>query len=164
MKRKTSRARIVVSLIILACLFGAAVWIAHHMYNKENVVAEDTNGNGQMNQWTYFDVRGHILRFEKDKDDNGVTDWRDFYTYDEGSKQPRMVRSEADMDYNGTFETTVYYNERQEFNRIERDNNDDGKVDAISIFKEPGRPPIKVKMDKDFDGEFEEIREREETY
>jgi hypothetical protein len=62
----------------------------------------DTTGNGQVNQWLFYDAEGHVIRAEYDQHARGRPDQWEFFT--PGSKEPF---------------------------KVERDTNGDGKADAV---------------------------------
>jgi hypothetical protein len=62
----------------------------------------DTTGNGQVNQWLFYDTDGQVIRAEHDQHAKGRPDQWEYFT--PGSKEPY---------------------------KVERDTNGDGKADTV---------------------------------
>ena len=102
--------------------------------SSKHTVTIDTNGDGLADRWAHFDGKNRLVRFEADQNLDGQIDWRDEYLSDESHGTVRIFRSQADLDRNGSLESIVYYDEQQTMSRLERDTNDDGKMDQVTSF------------------------------
>ena len=144
----------------LAILILAGVLLFVFMPQGARTLVDDTDNDGIPDLWVWADENGNMTRLEKDKNADGKVDWREFFGYDEGRRQEVRQRIEADMDYDGRFETTLRFDAKGQLQRLERDRNGDDKLDMILRYDDPAKPPSKTERDDDFDGEFEWQTER----
>jgi hypothetical protein len=157
MRAKVSKARFWGGLVALAGLLIVAVLLVQMKSAAPEVMATDRDGDGKPDEWTYLDKDGRIQAFEKDKDHDGRPDWRDIYAIDPKTNRQVISRNEADLDYDGLFETKAFYDDQGRLERVERDRNGDGKVDAISLYRNGEQRPYRIERDDDYDGAFEKI-------
>jgi hypothetical protein len=141
----------IVILVGLVIVLGAvAVWSAR----RERVSTEDANRDGRADSWLYYDAAGHPTKFEKDRNFDGKVDWRDIEVWDAAKSKARVVRTEVDSDFNGTFDTVITYNADGQMVKLERDANNDGRADIVSTYDQPNKPP-KIMVDRNGTGQFE---------
>jgi hypothetical protein len=160
-KPQTSRQTksIIVLIVLLVILAAVAIWNVR----RERIATEDANGDGRPDSWLYYDPYGRPLLYEKDRNYDGKIDWRDTFVWDEAKKKPRIAKTDVDADYNGTFDTHIFYRADMQMDRLERDANNDGRIDIVSIYDLPNKPPLRVEIDQDGDGQFETVKLRVES-
>ena len=159
-KPQTSRQTksIILLIVLLVVLAAVAAWNAR----RERIATEDANGDGRPDSWLRYDPSGRPTLFEKDRNFDGKVDWRDIFVWDEAKKKPRISKTEVDADYSGTFDTYITYRADMQIERLERDTNNDGRIDVVSIYDQPNKPPLRVEIDRDGDGRFETVKPRVE--
>lgn len=150
-----------VSVAILAALVIAGLAIYFMDSDQTDTLVDDTDNDGKPDLWAWSDENGHMIRLERDKSHDGVADWRELFVYDQAAGKEVIVRVEADLDADGTFETTVQF-EAGRMRKMERDRNQDGKVDMILHYDDPNKSPAKTLKDEDYDGTFEFTSERDQ--
>ena len=113
----------------------------------ETVQRFDTNADGQIDQWEYYEADA-LTRLEKDRDyDQRVDHWvtyrdgkavqAEFDTNGSGTADQRefydaegaLQRVTSDEDGDGTFEQQLFYGPGAQLERLEKDANGDGNPD-----------------------------------
>jgi hypothetical protein len=161
----------------------AAVWLMALCLpvNAAEVVQRfDTNGDGQIDQWEYYEA-DVLTRLEKDRDyDERVDHW---VTYQDG----KAVRAEFDTNGSGKADQHEFYDadgalqlvtsdedgdgnpdqwqtyEQGTVARIEYDQNGDGRPDQWEHFKPGSDEPYKVESDTTGDGKVDTMWEEVES-
>jgi len=157
----SSKRKIITGILLAALLIGLGV-LGLTSLQKTTVITADQNNDGKIDSWSYFSYFGRLKRFEKDRNHDGLVDWRDFYVFDPKQNKEIISQTMADLDFNQTFESTIYYNDQGVIFRFARDTNGDGQIDIVSLFDDPNKPPFKVMIDENFDGVFEKNKLRDE--
>jgi hypothetical protein len=69
---------------------------------------DDTDGNGEWDVWTFYDVSAKPSRIEKDTNADGAVDVWEYY---EGPDPARMliVKRDEDVDKDGSVDISSYY-------------------------------------------------------
>ncbi len=141
-------------LIILLATFG----IIYFLYPfKQTLVTEDHNGDGQPDVWVHFNEAGDVQRIEHDDDFDGTVD-RLFYVRGQNDQGIYLwEKTEAYLvDQDGVRHLTVsHFDETGRLSKLERDSNNDGKIDAVSHYRDGQEPAYEIREDRDFDGTFE---------
>ena len=138
----------------------------------ETVQRFDTNGDGQIDQWEYYEADA-LTRLEKDRDyDERVDHWvtyrdgkavqAEFDTNGSGKADQRefydadgaLQRVASDEDGDGTFEQQLFYGADKQLERLEKDTNGDGNADQWQTF-EQGKV-VRIALDQDFNGKPEQ--------
>ena len=136
---------------------------------QETVQRFDTNADGQIDQWEYYEA-GALTRLEKDRDyDQRVDHWvtyqdgksvqAEFDTNGSGTADQRefynaegaLMRVTSDEDGDGTFEQQLFYGADKQLERLEKDTNGDGNADQWQTFE--GGKVARIALDQDFNGQ-----------
>ena len=129
----------------------ATLVLALLMYQYKWVAENDKNGDGRVDEWLRFNLKKEKVEFRRDKNYDGEVDYIEKY------KDGRLVNILVDFDYNGTFEIVSHYDPTNEkLTLLERDTNGDGVTDRKTIYEKGTGLPLKLVIDTDFDGEFDE--------
>ncbi len=158
-EKPRSKNMLFVLLGLLAVLVVVAIWTTQ----RDRIIVEDLNGDGKPDSWLSYDPTGRPTKFEKDRNFDTRVDWRDTFVWEEAKKKPRLGRTEIDSDHNGTWDTVITYTANETLDRLERDTNNDGKIDTVSVFDAPNKPPLRIEIDQDGDGKFETVKPRSEV-
>ena len=115
----------------------------------------DTNRDGQLDQWTYYNDEGMIEREEIDADFDGHPDWVEHWQAEiktDGSPgEWRRMMSELDSDHDGKMDTFTYYDgQNGQVTRKERDRDNNDKIDFWERFDDKG---VVTKTGRDIDGD-----------
>ena len=91
---------------------------------QETVQRFDTNADGQIDQWEYYESDA-LARLEKDRDyDQRVDHW---VIYQEG----KAVQAEFDTNGSGTADQREFYDADGALQRVTSDEDGDGNVDSV---------------------------------
>jgi hypothetical protein len=159
MTHQVSTTRKWTSFAVLAGLIaiGAVIYV---LLPRGGELADDTNNDGKVDFWAWADDEGHLVRIEKDRNADGLADWREFFVFDEVGKKEVRQRIEADRDNDARFETTMHFDSVGVISKLEVDRNGDDKIDMIMHYDDRNKSPAKTERDEDFDGEFELVTTR----
>lgn len=112
---------------LVGFMFGIVVMIAYYHTPVTND-GIDYNGDGELDEkWTYVNYR--ISKTELDRNFDGNIDF--IYSFD---RKGLIESSTSDEDFNGTFETNIYYNQGNAL-RLKSDTTGDGFLDYNVSFK-----------------------------
>ncbi|HPQ67804.1 MAG TPA: hypothetical protein PKW95_01665 [bacterium] len=159
-EQKATTSKIPFIILCLLLIVGGGGLL--HFWLTGFRIGNDCSGDGLDNCWSYFNLQGQMIRFEKDKNSDGNIDYIDHYKFSPELGREHIFRTEADLDVDGKFETISFFDHNEKLTRLERDSNADGRADVISLFDDPEKPPSKVMYDENFDGKFERIKDRTE--
>lgn len=124
------------------------VLVVQYKWVSEN----DKDGDGKVDEWMRFNIRGQKVEFRRDKNHDGIVD------YIEKFKNDRLISVDVDFNYDGVFETKSQFNPKTEtITVLERDTNNDGKPDRRTLYKKTNGVPVKTEVDTDHDGIFETV-------
>jgi hypothetical protein len=115
----------------------------------------DTNRDGHLDQWTYFNEEGKIEREEIDADFDGHPDWIEHWqaeiNVDGTAGTWRRMMAEFDSDHDGKMDTFTYYDGANgQVTRKERDRDNNDKIDFWERFDDKG---VVTKTGRDVDGD-----------
>jgi hypothetical protein len=101
----------------------------------------DSNGNGTIDRWDFYDAAGKITRVGLARADDGVMDAVAVYGTDH-----RLQRLEVSTRRDGRFDRVEFY-EAEQLTRAEEDTDADGLVDKWESYRPnvgagPGEPPV----------------------
>lgn len=105
----------------------------------------DTNGNGAVDRWDFYDADGRLARIGVSRQDDGVMDAVGLYGPDQ-----QLQQFEVSTSRDGRFDRVEFY-ESGLLGRVEEDTDGDGRVDKWESYRRnplarPGEPPWVVSM------------------
>lgn len=123
------------------------VWVYHDPQNPKQVVRreEDTDHNGQVDTWSYYN-QGQLVRRQVDRTGDGNVDGLFFY------KDDKLVREERDEDGNGVPTYRALYQDGR-LVKVEKDSNRDGRVDTWSYYDPKANTETVVREERDFNSD-----------
>jgi hypothetical protein len=101
----------------------------------------DSNGNGTVDRWDFYDAGGKIVKVGLSRADDGVMDAVAVYASDQ-----RLQQLEVSTRRDGRFDRIEFY-EAGQLTRAEEDTDADGLVDKWESYRPnvgagPGEPPV----------------------
>ena len=123
------------------------VWVYYDPQNPKEVVRreEDTDHNGRVDTWSYFN-QGQLVRRQVDRTGDGNIDGLFFY------KDDKLVREERDEEGNGVPTYRALYEDGR-LAKVEKDLDRDGRVDSWSYYDPKVSEETVVREERDFNGD-----------
>ena len=107
---------------------GTAHTIAHVNGTEVTRVDRDTDGDGRMDRWEYYDAKQQLVKVGFSVANDGVLDAWAYHGAD-----GQLVKVEMSKRRDGVVDRWEYY-EKGQLSRVDEDTDHDGKVDRWSIY------------------------------
>jgi antitoxin component YwqK of YwqJK toxin-antitoxin module len=114
---------------------------------RKDILKQDTNEDGLIDQIAHFDKRGKIIKLEIDSNADEVMDRFQYY------EKEQIIKVERDTDHDRQIDCRDYFEAGKRV-RQERSSTDTGLVNQVIQF-DPEERPLKIRKDTTGDGLFD---------